>query len=459
MGCDAHEGTVHAGRPGPLWFMTRLALPVLLVGWAGAAEAQRVLELPPDIASAVDTQTGISAGTALLNTCVTGRNEGRQFQDDCNAIFGEQDPDRAANAINQVAADQVATQNNAANRQFRTTMGAIGSRMTQLRLASAPGLSVDPTGLAWSGQLDGATGGAAGADDAFGRLGAFASLRYRWGDEDQTGFQPGLDFDGWSAAAGLDYRFSPNLVAGAALNYTSDEIDYDGNRGDMSADSWGLSGFGTMYLENGFFLDGVIGYNWGDYDLSRNLSYSTGSQVVSQAARSSTDSRMFTVSAGGGYTLASGPVSITPMARIDYIRNKVDGFSEQMTDPGADGGGMAIAMDSATYESLTSRLGAQVSRAVSHSRGVVVPSARLDWVHEFDNDQQQVPGRFIGDVQPGGTPFFVVTNNPDRNYFDLEFSLAAQFAHGRSLFVSYNTLLGLDDVSYHGVNAGLRVEF
>ena len=128
-----------------------------------------------------------------------------------------------------------------------------------------------------------------------------------------------------------------------------------------------------------------------------------------------------------------------------------------MSAPDAAGGGMAIGIDSTTYESLTSRLGVQMARSFSHAGGVVVPSARIDWVHELDNDQQRVDGRFLGDVTDG-TPFFVLTNNPDRNYFDLELSISGEFADGKSAFLSYSTLLGFEDVSYHAIKAGVRVE-
>jgi outer membrane autotransporter protein len=414
--------------------------------------------LPSDITDGVNTATGISAGNSLLNTCATGRNDGNQFQEDCNAIFGESDPGVQANAINQVAADQVAAQNAAATRQFRTNVGVIGGRLTQLRLAGG-GVFSDNVGLAGGSGLHSDSGGGASADASFGRYGAFFNLKYRWGDEDQTRFQPKYDFDGWGAVAGLDYRFSDQAVGGVALNYMKDDVDYADNRGDMTTESWGLSGYGTLYLDNGLFLDGLIGYNWGEYDLKRDLIYSTGPQNVVQTARSKPDARMFSFSVGAGYTLATGAFSITPMARLEYVDNDVDGFTERMSNPSTDGGAMAVSMDSATYTSFTSRLGVQIARAFSHSWGVVLPSLRLDWVHEFDNDQQDVPGRFIGDIQPNGTPFFVITNNPDRDYFDLALAVSGQFAEGRSAYISYNTLLDFNDLNYNAVNAGVRLEF
>jgi outer membrane autotransporter protein len=205
------------------------------------------------------------------------------------------------------------------------------------------------------------------------------------------------------------------------------------------------------------YLDGMLGYNSIDYDLDRRLVYSTGGTTVNQTASSSPDGDMFSASLGAGYTIAQGATSYIPSLRLDYVSSDVDGDNETMSSPGSPGGGMAVAIDDATYESFTSRLGLQVSQAISYAGGVVLPSIKLDWVHEFSNDQKKVDGRFLNDVN--NTPFFIFTNNPDRNYFDLQIAVSGQFAGGVSGFLSYNTLLGFDDLRYNAVNAGVRMEF
>jgi outer membrane autotransporter protein len=78
-------------------------------------------------------------------------------------------------------------------------------------------------------------------------------------------------------------------------------------------------------------------------------------------------------------------------------------------------------------------------------------------VHEYLNDQQRIGTRFANDIN--ATPFYVATNDPERDYFDLGVGVSAQFAQGRSGFISYTTLLGYQGVSYNAVNAGVRIEF
>ena len=118
---------------------------------------------------------------------------------------------------------------------------------------------------------------------------------------------------------------------------------------------------------------------------------------------------------------------------------------------------MALALDSQTFTSFTSDLGVEVARAISTSSGVWIPQLRIGWVHEFENGQEQVGARFVNDIN--NQPLFVLTQTPDRNYADLSIGVSAQFAGGRSAFLSYNTLLGYEDVTYNAINAGVRLEF
>ena len=55
--------------------------------------------------------------------------------------------------------------------------------------------------------------------------------------------------------------------------------------------------------------------------------------------------------------------------------------------------------------------------------------------------------------------FTVATDEPDRNYYNVGLGLAAQFARGRSAFISYETVLGRTAVANNAVTAGLRFEF
>lgn len=444
------------GAGGVLVALAPLAVP----HWVSATSEGYGAE--PYVESHVNLTTN-ARGTfdAVAKTCATGENgasenQGNQdFQRDCDTLL---DPNVGSEqekiqAFNQLAADQIAAKNAGARRQFRANIAGIGSRLSQVRLsAAAPNLD---EAIAWNLQKE--KGGGASGDLTAGKLGGFFNLKYRTGDQDASDREAGFDFDGWGLTAGADYRVNENFVAGVSLNYMEDKADYEQNRGDMKTETWGLTAYGTFFTEGNFFVDGLIGYNSSDYKLKRNINYNIGGNAVSQVASSDTDGKMFQFSVGGGYNMNQGGFTITPTARLDYLRNKVDGYTESMSNPGANGSAMAMNVDSVTYKSLTTRLGGQVSKAISHSGGVVIPQLSVSWVHEFEDDAKEVGARFINDINQ--TPFLVLTENGDTDYFDLGVAISGQFAGGKSAFLSYNTLLGFNRVTYHGINAGIRMEF
>ncbi|MEA3277128.1 MAG: autotransporter outer membrane beta-barrel domain-containing protein [Pseudomonadota bacterium] len=411
------------------------------------------------------TVNGQIAGTAIGDTCVTGKNEtgapnNQAFQDDCNLIVGgatTDSPDASAQALTDLAADQINAQNSAAGRATRVSVALVQNRLERIRIAGGSPTYQPGAALAANSLFRGQTGGAASGDVAFGRFGGFLNADYVTGDEDTTDFQPGYDYDAWSVVGGIDYRFADNFFGGLSLRYADGDVDFDSNRGSMSGDAWGLSAYGSYFLPSGLFFDGLIGYGVSDYTLKRRIQYSIDGIDANQTAKSDPDADLWNFNLGAGYTINREAWSFTPELRINYLQNKLDGYSERMSDPKGVGGSMGLAIDSQTYESLTSNLGIQIARAISHAHGVIVPQLRLGWIHEFKNDQESVGARFVNDIN--NTPLFVLTNKPDRDYIDLAIGVSAQFAQGKSGFISYNTLLDYDGVSYNAFSAGVRVEF
>jgi len=419
------------------------------------------------------TTNGRITGGAILDTCDRGDNmdgnaNNQQFQLDCTRIVlgANTDEPGAVQALTDLAADQVSAQNSVAIRSAGLGVSMVRDRLAKLRLvnrASATGPLVASLGRPM--QL--ATGGGASGDASFGRLGSFFNVRYVTGDSDQTDFQPGYDFDGWTLLGGVDYRFQENLVGGVSLRYTNGDVNYDSNRGDMDGDGWGVSLYGSYALENGFFVDGLIGYAQNDYTLKRRINYTTGAWefggqsegplTASQVAKSDPSADLWNFNIGAGYTYYKEAWSITPSVRLNYLQNEVDSYTESMSDPLGVGGSMALAIDAQTFTSFTSDIGVQFARAISHKSGVIVPQLRIGWVHEFENDQERVGARFVNDIN--NTPTFILTDEPVADYADLSIGVSAQFAGGRSAFLSYNTLLGYDDVTYNAINAGVRLEF
>lgn len=428
------------------------------IGHASASGAPPIGEVS---ATTGNTNT-VQMSETILTACAGGANTGTAFQEDCNALVGAAatDSSGSAAAMARLTPDQVLAQNNVASQQVKVETAVVGARMLGLRLA-AQGAPAGMSEALAAGLLYGHLGGAASADALGGQSGLFLSVKYLDGTQDRNRYSYGYNTDGWNLTAGGDYRFGNNLIGGLMVNYTQSSANYDGNKGRMNMDGWGLGAYGTYFLDNGIFFEGIAGYNWNHYDLKRRINYTLdsgeGTTRVNQTAQSSPSGGVFHATLGTGYSLNREAYTITPKLSLNYVRNSVGSYGERMSDPNASGGTWALAYDSRDYTSFTSRLGVIIANAISTGSGVFVPQFSLDWVHEFDNDQQAVGARFIYDLS--ATPLAIWTTKPDHNYFDLGVGISGQFANGRSAFISYNTLLGYEDISQYTITAGVRLEF
>jgi uncharacterized protein YhjY with autotransporter beta-barrel domain len=347
--------------------------------------------------------------------------------------------------------------------QNRTTVGDDGALNTFPKLATSFSGSTSEPMLA---QGLGAGAASSAGVNPFGRLGIFVNGTFSFGDKDTTSREAGYDFDTYGVTGGVDYRFTDNLVLGLAFGYTNTGDDYASARGWMDANAYTFSAFGTYYVGSLYF-DGIFSYAWNDYESARNIVYAVpstdrfgnlvpGTTTVNQTARSETDGIQFSFGLNAGYDFTARGFTFGPYGRLNYLQAEIDAFQERIdnTDPGS---GLALAIHEQEVESLTWALGGQASYALSTGFGVLVPQVRLEWEHEFLNNQRTIAARFVSD--PANTPILLETDNPDRDYFNVGAGLSAVFQRGVSAFAYYETVLALRDVTAHKVSVGVRLAF
>ena len=247
------------------------------------------------------------------------------------------------------------------------------------------------------------------------------------------------------------------------ISYGSNDIDFESVStgtgvpslpgGGIESDAWGVAFYGTYFKDN-FYVDGLIGYSQTDYDIDREIllfDANNPNLTVSRTAKGDTDSDSYTLSVGGGFDMQKGELNYGPYARLTYQNTDIDSYSES----GALG--LNLDVDSQEWTSFTSAIGVRASYTKSTSWGVVVPQGRLGWVHEFDNDSERFTAVYSND--PGKNKLINITDDPDRDYFELGFSVSAVFSGGVQAFFDYETLLGLDEVTDHAFTLGVRAEY
>ncbi|MEW8507117.1 MAG: choice-of-anchor D domain-containing protein [Candidatus Thiodiazotropha sp.] len=443
---------------------------IVLSGSAEAPSSNPVADLLSPFAG--DNPNLLSLVDVIAEACPSGRLSDR-LQQDCNAVVGAAigGDTNTSMALQQVLPEPAIKANTTSRKGVETQLGNLGTRIAALR-AGARGLSfkgldlrIDDENLpieliAKAYEETARRGGGASADNQLlaSRLGVFVTGDISTGEKDETELESGLDFDTVGITIGADYRITNQFILGGAVGFIDTETELENDAGDLDTQGVSLSLFGTYYSPQNYFVDFSATFGSNDFEQKRSIVYTLdGLADVSQQLKADYDGDTVSLFIGSGYDFNRGPWSFGPRADLEYIKSDVDGFTEEISDPTADGGGWATRVDDTDQRWLTLNLGGKVSYTHSTDWGVLIPYARLDWLHEFEDDSQVITAHFIED--PAGMGIEIQTDDPDRNYLRLRFGTSAQFQNGVVGFIDYGTILAHSEWSAHSISAGLRMEF
>ncbi len=307
------------------------------------------------------------------------------------------------------------------------------------------------------------------ARSAFNGVGVFASLQGEDFNQDRAQFANERGFDGraYRFSAGVDRRLASGAVIGLSLSYGNYSSDFDPNRagnafiplpdaGGVDVEDLTLTGYAGLTLSPGVWLDASAGIGFSDYDFRRNAIFQASTRNIPQTnilARGSADGRQYHAALGLGYDAAFGANSLGAYVRGRVVHTRIDSYAER--DPANTG--LALNIGASRGTSVVSIVGVRASRAISASWGVVVPQARFEYEHEFDDDPRPTATRLQADR--GNTTFLVTNDAPDRDAFNAGVGLLFVLPNGWMPYVDYEALIGYRDFDRYRLTAGLRVEF
>ena len=219
----------------------------------------------------------------------------------------------------------------------------ISDRQASFRSPGGPSVTYkNNSGFNWSS-------GAAG--DGSSPWGLFVNGLYVTSDRDSTSRESGFEADDFGVTGGIDYTFSDKLIFGVAFGYKNSDADIDANGGTLDTDSNSYSAYWSIYPDDRWYIDTMVGYTDSDHDQGRSINYSIASAttagvttVVNNTAVSDTESDEISVSVTAGHNFYSGNWTLSPYGRIDYADIGIDGFNEAMASAGA-GSGLALQID------------------------------------------------------------------------------------------------------------------
>ncbi|NOZ53762.1 MAG: autotransporter outer membrane beta-barrel domain-containing protein [Gammaproteobacteria bacterium] len=286
------------------------------------------------------------------------------------------------------------------------------------------------------------TGGSAGDLNIGTPWSFFATGSYNNGDKDATQNDDGFDFDTTGVTLGGDYRLSSHLFLGAAFGYASMNSDFANNGGDLDIGDTSITFYG-IYNTDMFHVDWSMHYGQVDFEFTRKIdSFSTETQGDTNA-----DKYALSMTLGMDYN--KNAWLLTPYMRIDYIDTSIDSFQE------TGGKGLALDIKSQDVTSTTTALGGSFSYASSKSWGILTPTAHIEWVHEYNNDNRDIIAAFAANP---GVLFSTPVDDPDQNFFVWSLGVSAVFPQGRSFFINYEGVSLQESQSNNTLYIGGRMD-
>lgn len=252
----------------------------------------------------------------------------------------------------------------------------------------------------------------------------------------------------YGTALGYDILAEEVLTLGISGGYAYTEVDpKQANLNDTEIGSYQ----GTLYAsynEGPWYVDGMFGFAWNNYDGSRRLVAGTKSRI----ANADYDGQQYTGYLGAGYTVDSDLIeelegfNITPMASLQYTRLHI----AEYTESGA--GSINLQVNSQDYDVLESGLGLKIAYPMENSDLQFIPEIHGMWYYDYIADKAQATSKFTG----GGASFTTNGASPEHSSFDVGSQITFITQNDISLILGYDLELKDD---FHSHSGALTVKY
>ncbi len=288
-------------------------------------------------------------------------------------------------------------------------------------------------------QADGATGLATG--DSFSQVNLWGQAFGGHASQDARD-----DVDGYSAnygglLIGADKALNDKWRIGGVFQYAHTAIN---NSDNTSGDSTGVNGYGLIgyasFTGSPWYVNMSGAAVLQRYDTERRVTM-PGFEGV---ANGGFNGQQYVASVEGGWPLAVGSATLTPLASLTYSYLNQNSYTE------TGGNGAALHVDSSSASSVRSALGAKIEKAYDTSYGQIVPELRAAWVHEYNRTRQSTGASFAGDPT-GATGFTTVGMTPVSNLADISLGLTLLRANNLSVTARYELQAGSGFISNTGI--------
>ncbi len=238
---------------------------------------------------------------------------------------------------------------------------------------------------------------------------------------------------------GLDYRVSANFAVGLNAGYARSEADLV-DRGRVTVDG-GKLGFFATYFSGGFYLDGIVGGGFNNYETRR-------AALLGQA-RGTTSGGEFNTLVGTGFDWKCRGWRFGPTATWQYATVGFDRFNEK--------GSLApLHLADQSQDSLRSTAGVRLAYECRAGRVLVKPEVRAGWQHEFADTAYPIESRFASGA---GRSLTVRGPKLGRDSALLGAGVGVQWSERFTTYLSYEGQVGRRNSDAHRIGGGVGISF
>ncbi len=201
----------------------------------------------------------------------------------------------------------------AANLSLNSTTDFAGALFGRMDLFNGQALSPASGFMAYAGSPS----GVAGPDS---RWQAYIQPRGGVGSRSVAGNAAGYDWSGFGGSVGLEYKFAPNWMVGAAVDASSQNLTMNQGAGSANLEATQLGVYSAWNGRN-LFAQGLVSFGW--------LTYSNSRPGVISAINSSPTGQTFGVAAKTGYLFDINPSTrLGPIAGVVYAQSNINSYGE-----------------------------------------------------------------------------------------------------------------------------------
>jgi len=299
-----------------------------------------------------------------------------------------------------------------------------------------------------------------GGDGIFAsRLGLFFNASVLDMDIEGEILQQDTDLTGSSLIFGADYRLNDEVFVGAGVGYIDNDTDFSNVGGETSLEGVNFTLYGTWSRDRLGYIDAIIDVGINSYDLRREIG-STIDDTTGELQQSNifalgdTDSTSISLSGTLGKYFDINAWQLGTYVRGSFTGATIDAYTETPSAETEAGFSSVFSIGEQSVESAKFVVGADISKAISTTKAVILPVARLEIQNEFEEDKEDL-STLLALSEVGST--FEATDR-ETAFASLSLGASAIFKNGINAYALFESFLGNELVDRRNLTFGFRLE-